>query len=196
MIDGHERASTARRGTDLSLRQASTVGASRTGGRFMWRRRLTAILVAVPCFLAAAYMWARAEDAAKVADARELAGPDQARDALGAAERAPAEAPNRDVLLIKARSRAELGMPEAAARAYRRAVQREPSDWLARRDLAVVLARAGERQAARTQMARALALNPRMRIPFGFARQEDLAKLRRQQRRAARAAGAVPVQPR
>ncbi len=154
------------------------------------------MLVAIPCFLAAVYMWTRAEDAFKVADAREIAGAEQPRDALEAAALAPVEEPNRSVLLIRARALAELGRDRTAAHAYRRAVQREPSDWLARRDLAVVLARAGERGAARTQMAKALALNPRMAVPFGFARQEYLVKLRRQQRRAARAAGAVPVPPR
>ncbi len=196
MTDGHERASAARSGTDLKRRQASLTDQGSTRRRFVWRRRLTAMLVAIPCFLAAAYMWVRAEDAFKVADAREIAGAEQPRDALTAAERAPAEAPNRSVLLLRARARAELGRHRAAARDYQRAVQREPSDWLARRDLAVVLARAGERGAARAQMAKALALNPRMAIPFGFARQEDLVKLRRQQRRAARAAGGVPVPPR
>lgn len=148
-------------------------------------------MVAVPCFLAAAYMADRAGEASEVSAARGLDEGDRPREALDAARRAPATPPGVEALMLEARALTRLGRDDAAARAYRRAAQREPTDWMIRRDLAVVLARAGDRSAARAEMARALALNPRMTLPFGFARRKDLRAVRREQRRAARAAAAA-----
>ena len=51
-----------------------------------------------------------------------------------------------------------------------KALNEVPTDWELRRDWAVALAVTGRVDAAAAQMDRALALNPRMKLPFGFKR--------------------------
>ena len=53
--------------------------------------------------------------------------------------------------------------------AFRQAVRRDPNNWVLHRDYAIVLRRLGDRARARTRMGTALALNPRMILPPGFA---------------------------
>lgn len=137
----------------------------------------------------------RGKEAGEVSRADQLETAGRSGEALDAARSSPRAFPNGDVLVVEARALARLGRYDAAARAYRRALQHDPTDWTAQRDLALVLALAGERAAARAEMARALALNPGMSLPFGFARREDLAKVRREQRRAARAAAGLAPPP-
>ncbi|UTI62599.1 hypothetical protein NBH00_14650 [Paraconexibacter antarcticus] len=58
-----------------------------------------------------------------------------------------------------------------AQRDIETALRTAPNDWALRRDDAVLLLRLGARSAARAQMRRALALNPRMPLPGGFVTQ-------------------------
>lgn len=58
----------------------------------------------------------------------------------------------------------------AAAREFRAALDGDPQNWRLRRDLGRVLLAVGDRRAAQAQMARALALNPRMALPAGFTK--------------------------
>jgi Flp pilus assembly protein TadD len=50
----------------------------------------------------------------------------------------------------------------------RAAARRDPNNWLAQRDYAIVLLRTGDRARAQRRMRAALALNPRMPLPPGF----------------------------
>lgn len=71
-------------------------------------------------------------------------------------------------LNIRAHALAGLGQLYPALKAYKKAAERAPSDWELRRDWAQLLLRVGQRRSAGIQMGRALALNPRLRIPEGF----------------------------
>jgi Flp pilus assembly protein TadD len=154
-----------------------------------------AIVFAASCFLGAAYLAARADDASESFDARQLEAAGETDAAVAAARDVPASALNGEALVTEARALAALGEHRAAVAAYRRAVRRRPADWILRRDLALVLAWVGERSKAADQMGRALALNPKMAIPPGFATRSDLKAFRRQQRRAAEAIGDASVTP-
>ncbi len=140
-------------------------------------------------------MAARADEASETFEARQLEAAGETDAAIAAARRAPTDPPNGETLVAEARALAALGKHRAAVAAYRRAVERRPADWVLRRDLGVILARAGERSKAGRQMGKALALNPKMAIPPGFAKRTDLRELRRQQRRAAQAIGGATVPP-
>lgn len=91
-------------------------------------------------------------------DARALANSTSGQTVDGAAAR------------LAAAAALEQGDLPGAIRESRRALRLSPNDWSAYRDLAVLLNRADDRPAARAAMARALALNPRLDLPPGFAR--------------------------
>ena len=65
---------------------------------------------------------------------------------------------------------AALRMLGASSREFQAALKGDPRNWRVRRDWARVLLALGDRRAAQAQMALALALNPRMPLPPGFAR--------------------------
>lgn len=70
---------------------------------------------------------------------------------------------------IEARAALLQGDLRGARAALRRAVHAIPNDWAVHRDLAVVLLRLDRRTAARREITRALALNPKLVLPPGFA---------------------------
>ena len=76
-----------------------------------------------------------------------------------AADRAP---------LTEAYALFALGRYEPAARAFRRAAQRDPENWVIYRDWARAQFALGKRVQAGRTMARAKTLNPRMTLPPGF----------------------------
>jgi Flp pilus assembly protein TadD len=61
------------------------------------------------------------------------------------------------------------GRTALAVSSFRAAARRDPNNWLVQRDYAVVLLRARHRARAQARMRVALALNPRMPLPHGFA---------------------------
>lgn len=71
---------------------------------------------------------------------------------------------------VEAYALLRLHRPAAAVRAFGQAVASDPADWRVHRDLAQTLALLGRRDAARREIGRALALNPRMRLPALFRR--------------------------
>lgn len=70
---------------------------------------------------------------------------------------------------LQARAALALGDLPAAEAFVTQAVRRMPQDWSLHRDRAVLLLRLGRRAGARVAIGRALALNPRLVLPPGFA---------------------------
>lgn len=69
---------------------------------------------------------------------------------------------------LDAEAALQMGDVPAAARALVVALRTAPNDWSLHRDRAVLLQRLGDATAARSEMARALALNPKLVLPPGF----------------------------
>jgi tetratricopeptide (TPR) repeat protein len=112
----------------------------------------------------------------------------RADDQRRAREYAAAEATARQVrrppfevqaLVVRAQALERLGRLRAAEAAYTAAVLREPNDWFVHRGYAVVLRRLGKRPQAIREMSAALALNPRMKLPYGFVRKHGSGVRRR-----------------
>lgn len=134
------------------------------------RARLLAFVVAACCLLVAANLQAGAREESRVRSASRagLAGDFPAAITTARkVERAPAV---DEADRIEAYAALGLGRFDDARAAFRTALKRRPNDWLMRRDLALTLVQLGRRRAARAQMSRALALNPRMKLPAGFER--------------------------
>jgi Flp pilus assembly protein TadD len=69
---------------------------------------------------------------------------------------------------VRAYARAGREEYERSAEAFSQALRRDPNDWALHRDYGQVLLQLGRREKAQARMRRALALNPRMRLPPGF----------------------------
>jgi len=130
--------------------------------------RLPFIAVALACAVLGVWLAAASGDEARL----ERAGDDvtAGRNAQALAELDDLEGDGAD-RAAALRGYAHLGANrlKRAQAELRAAVQRDPNNWLLQRDYAVVLLRAGERSRAKARMTRALALNPRMALPEGFA---------------------------
>ncbi len=133
------------------------------------RRRILGIAVGGACMLLAAYLLSVAGDerALDRANAAGLRG-DYAR-ALAEARTATGSTARARAAMTEAYALAGQGRFRAAASRFAAAARSEPRNWVVRRDWARTLLASGGRRAAQTQMRRALALNPRMRLPPGFA---------------------------
>ncbi len=132
--------------------------------------RLAAIPVAVGSLLAALYLAGAQRDAAHVDDANRLGAQGRYADAERAARRAEREPASTRARLVEAYALRDQGRIAEAERAFADVARADPNEWTVRRDHAVLLARLGRREAAAREMARALQLNPRMRLPPGFQR--------------------------
>lgn len=120
------------------------------------------MLAGVACLLGAAYLGVNAHQASIVSEADELSAAGHADQAITKARQASNFPAAGRADLVEAYALAQLGDYEASARAYERAAQREPSNWVIRRDWAIALERAGEGARSREQLNRAMALNPLM----------------------------------
>ena len=132
--------------------------------------RLVAMPLALGCLLVALYLGFAQRDAAHVDEANRLGVEGrfaEAERAARSAERPPARDRGKLVLAYALRDQGRL---EEAARAFAQAARADPNSWTVHRDHAVVLLRLGDRPGARRAMARALELNPRMRLPSPFER--------------------------
>ncbi|MEX2253358.1 MAG: hypothetical protein WD649_04335 [Thermoleophilaceae bacterium] len=72
--------------------------------------------------------------------------------------------------MLRAQAYRASGRRAEALAAFALAADRDPRNWLVRRDWAVELRAAGERRKAARQMSIALGLNPRLQLPAGFTR--------------------------
>jgi Flp pilus assembly protein TadD len=120
------------------------------------------------CLLTAGYLFVSAREADVLRDANRLGLQGRYADALAQARRVSRPPADARAELVEAYALRELGRPVAASAAFARATRRDPGNWVIRRDWAVVLAQLGRQRQAGVQMARALALNPRMSLPPGF----------------------------
>lgn len=171
--DGQDRASTSRRSASGQLgSERRGRAAARLGARAI--PRLRPALAGAICLLGATYLWQSAEDAATVASVRESLASEAPRMAARGVRDVPSGHPVESAAaLLEARALATLERDDRALEAYRRAARLQPASWVIPYETAIVLARAGDRAAARAQMARALALNPRLQLPPGFLRPGD-----------------------
>jgi Flp pilus assembly protein TadD len=127
--------------------------------------RLAAIGASGACVLTAVYLWGARHDAVRAGTARGLL--DEGR--FGAAASKAATAPgDAHALLVRAYALRDAGRSAAAGTAFAAAAAADPDNWVLRRDWAVLEAQVGDRAGAARQMAVALALNPRMKLPPGF----------------------------
>ncbi|MBA3327271.1 MAG: tetratricopeptide repeat protein [Solirubrobacterales bacterium] len=75
--------------------------------------------------------------------------------------------------VLRGYAEAARGRFPASAPFFSRALRRDPNNWVLHRDYAVLLRLLGQREKAQARMRRALALNPRMTLPVGFAAVND-----------------------
>ena len=132
-------------------------------------RRLWAFAIAAVCLLLAVSLWAASRDERRVerANAAGLRGDFEAAAREARAVTGGAALPR--AATTEGYALAALGQWDRAAAAFARASRADPSNWVIRRDRARVLLVAGHRDEAQREMGRALALNPRMALPTGFA---------------------------
>jgi Flp pilus assembly protein TadD len=136
----------------------------------MSSQRLTALAAAVACLLTAGYFLRQNREEVKLRTANELGLQGRFADALDEARgihRAPTVL---RALVVEAQAAGLLGRVGVAVDALDQAIDRDPNNWILHRDRARALLRRGARDRARREMARALALNPRMELPRGFVR--------------------------
>jgi len=134
----------------------------------MLAARLPFVAVALVCAGLGIYLALSSGGEARLhrANAHMLAG----RDAAALAELRGLEGePGRRAAALRGYAQLGRGQLRQARTAFRQAVQRDPNNWVLHRDYAIVLRRLGDRARARTRMGTALALNPRMILPPGFA---------------------------
>jgi Flp pilus assembly protein TadD len=128
------------------------------------------IAAVVACLAASAWSLALLRDERRLDDAQQAV----VEGRFGDAERLAASTSGPTIGARASRTAAEAayhqGDLRGAERAMRTAVREAPSDWATHRDHAVVLGRLGNRSAAASEIAQAIALNPRMELPPGFAR--------------------------
>jgi tetratricopeptide (TPR) repeat protein len=132
--------------------------------------RWVSLPTALICLALAGYLAITARDEQHVKRANQLGQAGQYAAAVAEARqvtRAPAASRAR---LAQAYAEILRGHNAAALEQFREAARRDPNNFVIRRDWAFALLLVGRRQAAQTQMARALALNPRLQLPTGFTR--------------------------
>lgn len=132
--------------------------------------RAVTLVVAALCAGLAGYLALSARDERTLREANRLGAAGEPAAALRkAAEvtRAPAGTRAR---LTEAYAALAANRPDVAVRAFAAAARRDRENWVVHRDWALALVRAGHVERGRRRMARAVALNPRMRVPYGFPR--------------------------
>lgn len=134
----------------------------------MLAARLPFVAAALLCGALGLYLAAvsRGEAALERAQAELIDGRGDA--ALAELEGLEGETDRRAAALRGYAHRAE-GRLRPARRAFQSAVRRDPNNWILHREYGRVLLALGERAKARARMSRAMALNPRMVLPPGFA---------------------------
>lgn len=120
----------------------------------------------MPCLVGALYLSQSAAESAILDRGEPPPGIGEREFVPGPDPAAPNVARAR---LLRAYALRDLGRDRDAARAFELAARREPRNWVIQRDLALVLARGGDIEAANAALRRALALNPRLPIPRGFS---------------------------
>ena len=118
--------------------------------------------------MAAAYLLLQREDAATLARANARGTAGDAAGALAEARRVSRPPAAERARLTEAYALVDLGRLSAAERAFARAADADPRNWVIWRDWARVQLALGRRKQAGETMARAKALNPRMSLPPGF----------------------------
>lgn len=134
------------------------------------RRIPVVVVIAAVAIVAAVYLGAATRDAKHVERAERLVTDGSPDAALGQVAGITGRPAGARALSLRARALTDTGNIVGALDAYRRAAERAPDDWSVRRDWAVLLLSVGQRGGAQAQMNRALALNPRLELPPGFAR--------------------------
>ncbi|WP_205698084.1 M48 family metallopeptidase [Conexibacter sp. SYSU D00693] len=129
--------------------------------------RATTLVAAVAALGAAGYLGSVRDDEVRLADARSTLQSGDLQQARDVARQVGGQAEGRAAVLAGGIS-VVLGDLPGAERDLRTAIERRPSDWRARRDLATVLAVRGDVQGARRQAQRTLRLNPRAVLPPAF----------------------------
>lgn len=132
--------------------------------------RLAGLAAAVICVLGAIYLGQGQQQASLVEKANQQGAAGRSREALATAERVHAPPQDVPAQLVQAHALEDLGRSRDASTMFARVVHREPANWVARRDWAVLLSELGNTSAAQQEMDRALALNPGMELPPGFVR--------------------------
>ncbi len=130
--------------------------------------RLPFIALALACAVLGVWLAGASGDEARLERAGDDITAGRNAEALAELKALDGEAAERAAAL-RGYARIGAGRLQRAQADLRAAVQRDPNNWLLQRDYAVVLLRAGERSRAKARMSRALALNPRMALPDGFA---------------------------
>jgi Flp pilus assembly protein TadD len=128
--------------------------------------RVLAVGVAVACALVSAYLATSARDEAAIRTAADAGRAGDYRSAAREASRVPSSAV---AARVEAAALFGLGRAGAADAAFARAAALAPADWRLRRDWALARLAAGDRPGAAAQMRAALAHNPRLKLPPGFA---------------------------
>jgi Flp pilus assembly protein TadD len=132
--------------------------------------RWLSLPAAAVCLVLAGYLALTARDERHVQRANELGLQGHYAAAVAEARqvsRAPAASRAR---LTQAYAELYRGRLPAALDQFHEAARRDPNNYVVRRDWAFALLLAGRREGAQRQMARALALNPRLTLPAGFTR--------------------------
>jgi Flp pilus assembly protein TadD len=131
-------------------------------------RRVASIGLGLVCVITAFYFVLHAESANHLREANRLGVARNYQGALDTARRVHGQPESDRALAAQGYALAGLGRQADAARALGRAAQAAPNDWAIHRDRAVVLLRLHRRAEAAAELKRALALNPRMRLPAAF----------------------------
>lgn len=132
-------------------------------------QRSARYLVALLSLGIAIYAAVHLQDARHLRSANRAGVAGHYSEAVAEARRVRREPARHEALVVQGTALRRLGRPKSAARVLRAALRVDPDDWSTRRDLASALLATGQRRSARHQMAVALALNPRMILPPGFA---------------------------
>jgi Flp pilus assembly protein TadD len=133
--------------------------------------RLPAFAAALACLLAAGYLALQSSAESKVRKANELGAQNRLADALHEAQKVSRAPAVLRALGVEATAAALLGRLDVADHAFTDALDRDPDNWRLHEDRGVILLQMGKRGLARREMSRALALNPKMKLPPGFIRQ-------------------------
>ncbi len=130
--------------------------------------RYPALALAAVCLICAAWLLSAHRDEKRLQQANALGIRGDLHGAIATAREVRGGPALTQAHAVVAYAELALHRPTAGARELRLALRGRPNDWLLRRDLGVVLLRLGHRKEAQDEMTRALALNPRLRLPPGF----------------------------
>ncbi len=135
--------------------------------------RLIGVGVAVLCLALGAYLWAAHADEADLQRGNEFGLQERYREAIAAVSELDRDPAASRAAAVRGYAHAGRREYERSAEAFSQALRRDPNDWALHRDYGQVLLALGRREKARARMRRALALNPRMTLPVGFAAVND-----------------------